>query len=204
MARLKNLYFYKALGYKFIDEISLENVSFFKDLDSMSLALKSCELCHLSKTRANVMLPIAKEAKVMVVYESPNEAQNASGKTLECKKALNFRELLEENLGITSGDISENFLLKCYGTCDNIALNMCSGYLFEEIDKISPKIILAMGELVSNILLGKGLSLNTARGSLFRYKKSLVMPLFSLDFIYKNPSKKDLFLQDIKRVKEFI
>ncbi|QKF65098.1 uracil-DNA glycosylase family protein [Campylobacter corcagiensis] len=202
MSSLKNLYFHKAMGYKFIDEISLKNSSFFMDLDSLNRCVKSCELCSLSKSRKTPLILSSKSADIMVIFKSPNETQNLKADIKACKNTLKFCNTLYEIF--KNYKISYSFLLKCYGNYDEISVSMCKDYLFEEIEKLSPKLILTMGELVSRVVLKSSVSFDSLKGSLFKYKYSLIMPLDSLDYILKNPSKKDEFIESIKRAKEFI
>lgn len=192
------------MGYKFIDEISLEKACFFKDLNSLCTHLKTCQLCSLSKSRKNPIIPNVKAAILMVIHESPNEHQDLTGDALACKKTLDFRDFLAANLELKNDEISQNFLIKCYGKFTQNSIDMCKDYLFEEIENVNPKVILAMGEMVTKVILKNNSDFKALKGSLFRYKNSLVMPLDSLEFISKNPSKEDEFIKSVKRIKEFI
>lgn len=190
------------MGYKFIDEISLKNISFFRDLDALNSSAKSCELCSLSKSRKSPLLLSSQSADIMVIFKSPNETQDLKTDIKACEKMAQFSKILDEIF--KNYEISYSFLLKCYGNYDDISISMCKDYLFEEIEKLSPKLIITMGELVTRVVLKSGVNFDSLKGSLFRYKNSLLMPLDSLDFISKNPSKKDEFIDSIKRAKEFI
>lgn len=190
------------MGYKFIDEISLKNISFFRDLDALNSSAKSCELCSLSKSRKSPLLLSSQSADIMVIFKSPNETQDLKTDIKACEKMAQFSNILDEIF--KNYEISYSFLLKCYGNYDDISISMCKDYLFEEIEKLSPKLIITMGELVTRVVLKSGVNFDSLKGSLFRYKNSLLMPLDSLDFISKNPSKKDEFIDSIKRAKEFI
>ncbi|NLY04032.1 MAG: uracil-DNA glycosylase [Campylobacter sp.] len=206
MSKISSLYFYKALGYKFIDEVTVKKIDNFRNLSLLCDALKSCELCSCSKTREHVLMPSMHASEILVVYESPTNDQNLTGNALASELALRFKDTLLEYTKLDKEQISESFLVKCYNPkgISEQNIKMCASYLFEEIDKVSPKLILAIGLRVSEAILKSDINLEVVHGSVFRYKSSLVMPLFSLNFLLKNPSKKEAFFADIKKIKELI
>ncbi|NLK66765.1 MAG: uracil-DNA glycosylase [Campylobacteraceae bacterium] len=206
MSRAYTLACYKAFGYKFIDENFLNKVCFFESLDELNECVKTCELCNLSKSRTKVLNLSQNSAKIMVVFDNPSKAQDESGDVFASKEVVEFRESLIKIAKLD--EVYFTFLVKCRapknGTLEDEYIEKCSPYLFEEIDKVKPKLILSMGEVVTKALLKTNLNLDVTHGSVFRYQNSLVMPLYDLKFVLTNPSKKEFLLEDIKKIKELV
>lgn len=203
---------YKAFGYKFIDEsvLNLAKKSEFKDFKELKQSLKTCELCNLSKQRINMVFSKNENAKIMIILKNPSLVQNKTGDLMSSNLVFEFKNELIKALNLQESDLYFTFMVKCH-TNKNIkpfdeSFKRCKPYLFDEIEKLKPKLILAMGkECLSAIFEGFEISsLETLHGYVLKYKKSLVVPMFDLDFIRLNPAKKELFLDDIKKIKELL
>ena len=204
MSKTYALACYKAFGYKYIDENALNSVCFFQSLDELEKNIKICELCNLSKTRINSINLGNINSKIMVVFDSPNDAQNKSGELFTSKAVCKFKDILLENTYLKEDEIYFTFLVKCKTSHIDDHIEKCSPYLLEEISKVKPKIILAMGENVMKPLLKSEVSLEMAHGSVFAYQNSLIMPLFTMEFVQTNPSKKELLIEDIRKLKDIL
>lgn len=202
MNRLYELYKYKALGYKFIDENS------FKESFSAIRFLKNCELCELSKGRNFCFGGGLKKAKVMAIFFSPSSIQDETKSISSQSSFREFKDILIKYLDLNEDEIFTTFLVRCFSKSlevENSHIKSCKPYLFEEIKGVAPKLILAVGEPCFRALARDELaSIEIMHGSTFRLNGSYVVPVFDPDFIKKNPSKKELFLSDIKNLKELL
>lgn len=209
---IQRLRYYKAFGYRYIDDdfVNFNHINNFESLEKLQSSLKKCELCSFSKSRKNVVFSHLNSAKLMVILENPDFKEDESGEVYSGEIARKLRELLLQYSGLSENEIYISFLVKCK-TPKNSALSeesvlKCSPYIFEEIDKIKPKLILTMGELCSKIVLqfSNLANLEICHGSVFRMYNSFLMPVFDLEYTMKNPSKKESLITDIKKIKELI
>jgi len=204
---LKTLRFYKAIGYKFVDPnfLKIADLGEFKDLNSLHKTIKSCQLCELSKVRKNAVFDKKTAARIMVILKNPTIADDEKGEPMSGNLGLELKHLLHETIGVISDEIYVSYLLKCK-TGANSAIKSdnllkCTPFLFEEISKISPKLILTFGEIASRALIPNLPPLEISHGSIFRSNRSLIIPLFSMNFVSKNPSKREILLDDLKKIK---
>ncbi|PSM51735.1 uracil-DNA glycosylase, family 4 [Campylobacter blaseri] len=209
---IQRLQYYKAFGYKYIDDnfINYKHDNNFENIEKLQNALKCCELCAFSKNRKNSIFSNNTSAKLMVILENPTFKEDESGKLYSGEVSIKLRELLLEYSGLKEDEIYTSFLIKCK-TPKNVTITeesvmKCSPYLFEEIDKIKPKVILTMGELCSKIVLQDSdlPSLDISHGSVFKLNNSFLIPVFDMDYIAKNPSKKDELIKDLEKIRELI
>uniref|UniRef100_UPI0023B9A425 uracil-DNA glycosylase family protein n=1 Tax=Campylobacter concisus TaxID=199 RepID=UPI0023B9A425 len=87
------------------------------------------------------------------------------------------------------------------------SFELCRPYLLEEIRLIKPKIIITLGEeafmhLYPNLLSKGGFS--SIRGSILKDDDRFIMPTFSPEWISKNPSFEENFIDDLKKIKGVI
>lgn len=208
MSRAYTLACFKAFGYKFIDESMLSQTLYFRNLNELKDELKICELCNLSKTRNNILNLGSFNAKIMVIFDNPKEIQEKNEDIFALDSVKEFKDTLVQYTGVSLNDLYFTFLVKCRvpknSSLEDEHIKKCSPYLFEEIEKVKPRVILTMGECVSKAVLREELSLDIAHGSVFRYQNSFIIPMYDLSFVLTNPSKKEFLLEDIRRIKELL
>lgn len=121
----------------------------------------SCYSCALCKTAANicVMGRGKTHAKIMLVGEAPGEAEAKTGKPF-MGRAGKFLDLILQDLGMTDMVYITN-TVKCRPP-DNRKpkpweVDACNQYLEREIAIIRPAVIVALGRIAGEALLGKDL-----------------------------------------------
>lgn len=203
---LKTLHFYKAIGYKFIDDscLNIPNLDDYSDISQIQKAIKNCQLCNFAKTRKNAVCDDKTHAKIMLIFKSPSISDDENGKPLSGKLGSWLKEILVNECKFNLNEVYFSYVIKCINgqnkeiSKDNLL--KCTPYLFDEIEKINPKIIITFGEVATHAIINSLPPLEISHGSIFRRNNAFVVPIFSLNFISKNPSKKDIFLQDFKKI----
>ncbi len=208
---LKKLFFLKQIGYKFIDKnfLSLSNYHDYNNIDELNREVKKCSLCSLRNSSKGVTAGIGNEnSKIMfILFSKKNDSyENNSKKFLE--------NAIKNSLNLDIKEIYISSLLRCeISQSDdkspilNRSIELCRPYLFEEIRLIKPKIIVTLGEkafmhLYPNLLLKGGFS--SIRGSILKNEDSLILPTFSPEWISKNPSFENIFIDDLRKIKGVI
>ena len=218
-SQLRRLLYYKAFGYRYVGaEILSGSERFFKALDSLKSATAECNLCELAKTRAgsgeqnfknfktiknfkNSKTPA--NVKLMIVALAPG-ANEGFGGGLEAEVAAALDQIC------TPEQIYFSFLIKCAvpqnRRISSEIILKCAPYLTDEIKILKPKVALCLGALCCKIVLRNGdlASMDALHGSVFNEGGISFVPSFDPAFIAQNPSKAELFKEDLQKIKELM
>jgi len=206
-SQLRRLLYYKAFGYRYVSaEILSGGARFFKALDTLKSATSECNLCELAKTRTssseqnfkNFKTPAS--VKLMIVALAPGVSEGfGGGLEAEIEAALDQICAPEE--------IYFSFLIRCAVPQNRrISSEMilkCAPYLTDEIKILKPKVVLCLGELCCKIVLRNGdlAGMDVLHGSVFNEGGISFVPSFDPAFIAQNPSKAELFKEDLQKIK---
>lgn len=215
-SQLRRLLYYKAFGYRYVSaEILSGGERFFKALDALKSATAECNLCELAKTRTgsgeqnfknfktikNSKTPAG--VKLMIVALEPN-AGWGSGGGLEAEVAAALDQICAPE------QIYFSFLIKCAvpqnRRISSEIILKCAPYLTDEIKILKPKVVLCLGELCCKIVLRNGdlAGMDVLHGSVFNEGGISFVPSFDPAFIAQNPSKAELFKEDLQKIKELL
>ena len=215
-SQLRRLLYYKAFGYRYVSaEILSGGARFFKALDALKSATAECNLCELAKTRTkggeqnfknfktikNSKTPAG--IKLMIVALAPSSNEGFGG-GLEAEVAAALDQICAPE------EIYFSFLIRCAvpqnrRVSSEIILK-CAPYLTDEIKILKPKVVLCLGELCCKIVLRNGdlAGIDALHGSVFNEGGISFVPSFDPAFIAQNPSKAELFKEDLQRIKELL
>jgi uracil-DNA glycosylase family protein len=114
---------------------------------------------------------------------------------------------LNELAGLKKDEIYVTSLLKCKPAAKTPtnAYELCEPYFSAEARLVAPKLIVALGEEVFYKMIKQSAqSFETIRGNIMKFKHSALLATYSPAVIAKNPSKKELFFNDLKKIKEYL
>ena len=209
-SQLRRLLYYKAFGYRYVGaEILSGGARFFKALDALKSATAECNLCELAKTRTssseqnfktikNFKAPAS--VKLMIVALAPGVSEGFDG-GLEAEVAATLDQICAPE------EIYFSFLIRCAVPQNRrISLEIilkCAPYLTDEIKILKPKVVLCLGELCCKIVLRNGdlAGMDALHGSVFNEGGISFVPSFDPAFIAQNPSKAELFKDDLQKIK---
>ena len=215
-SQLRRLLYYKAFGYRYVGaEILSGGARFFKALDALRSATAECNLCELAKTRTssseqnfknfktikNFKTPAS--VKLMIVALAPSSSDGFSS-SLEAEVAAALDQICAPE------EIYFSFLIRCAVPQNRrISSEMilkCAPYLTDEIKILKPKVVLCLGELCCKIVLRNGdlAGMDVLHGSVFNEGGISFVPSFDPAFIAQNPSKAELFKEDLQKIKELL
>ncbi len=212
-SQLRRLLYYKAFGYRYVGaEILSGGARFFKALDALKSATAECNLCELAKTRTssseqnfknfktikNFKAPAS--VKLMIVTLAPSSSEGFGG-GLEAEVAAALDQICAPE------EIYFSFLIRCavpQNRCISSEIILkCAPYLTDEIKILKPKVVLCLGELCCKIVLRNGdlAGMDALHGSVFNEGGISFVPSFDPAFIAQNPSKAELFEEDLQKIK---
>lgn len=212
------LNFYKALGYRELPRVFLDSllrntsnkIEFSENRKRQSLAninekISFCTRCSLSKGRTNVVCGEGSiNAKLMFIGGAPGVEEDKEGKPFIGQAGQLLTNLIEK-MGFKRQLVYITYAVKCYpvGNRDPFEeeVSLCFDYLKEEIETLSPEVIITLGKVATYVLMGmqgiiKDTDISKIRGKVFFYRNIPVIPTFHPDHLLKNRKDKWLTWED--------
>lgn len=171
-----------------------------------------CTRCQLCKTRTNVVFGVGNmRAKIMLIGEAPGANEDAQGEPFVGKGGMLLNAMLKA-IGLQRSEVYIANVIKCRPPDNRDPLPQevaaCTPYLQQQIALIKPKVMIAVGRIAAQSLLGTTESMARLRGKIYRYGKGAVQtPLFVIyhpAYLLRSPSEKSKAYDDMLRIKEFV
>lgn len=178
----------------------------FEDLEQLKGFVKKCERCRLCKTRKNVVFGEGNpNATLMFIGEASNSEEDELGKLFIGKTGDLFKNALDI-VDIKKEEIYLTNVVKCKSLYNKHPLSneiyTCLNFLRNEVIIVKPKIIVLMGQVPLQSILGTEYKLSVCRGQWFEKKGILYMPTWNPSMLLTDEIKKIDFLSDLKLVSD--
>ena len=186
----------------------------FAALRERALACVKCP--HLAASRKNVAFGVGSiDAQIMFVGEAPGADEDEQGEPFVGKAGQLLTKIIQA-MGLQRADVYIGNILKCRpdtpgqtaGNRKPSAEEMatCIPYLHEQIDLIRPRVIVALGAVAVEGLLGKSLGITKLRGTWKTYRGIPLMPTYHPAYLLRNQalSEKRRVWEDMLAVMEKI
>lgn len=160
------LTYLQGLGY---GDIYLRSSPAEETLDKLAAQAASCRGCRLCEKRRNVVFGSGHAAAdLMLIGEGPGAEEDKQGLPFVGPAGGLLNKIIEA-MGLQRDDIYIANTVKCRppGNRDPQAdeVAACRHFLDQQIDLIQPKVIVALGRVAGQLLLGTDLSLGRMRGT---------------------------------------
>lgn len=209
---LKSLYRYRALGFSYIDPVSVNSdpQPFSMDLPENIAALHAqmaqCHLCDLSKVRQRVMCGTGNsQARVMFIDAFPSMGEDETGQSFSGNSGASLQKMIENVLGLNINEVYLTHVLKCRPSHNHklldSELSSCKPYLLKQIELINPKVIVTLGELAYSSLVKDATAFENIRGEKIAYEKRILVPIYHPSHLLRNPSLKKCTMGDLINIK---
>jgi len=83
-------------------------------------------------------------------------------------------------------------------------VDTCEPFLFQQIDIIKPKVIVALGKFAAQALLRTLDPISRLRGRVYDYRGAKLIPTFHPAYLLRNPSSKREVWEDMKLVRKLL
>ena len=144
------------------------------------------------------------DADLMFVGEAPGADEDIQGIPFVGRAGQLLTDIIEKGLKIPRSDVYIANVIKCRPPQnrnpepDEVAT--CEPFLFQQIDIIKPKVIVALGKFGAQTLLRTLEPISKLRGRVFEYRGSKLIPTFHPAYLLRNPSSKREVWEDMKLV----
>jgi DNA polymerase len=170
-----------------------------------------CTDCGLCQTRTNAVPGGGSpDAKILFVGEAPGEDEDEQGVPFIGKAGNLLNEGLR-NAGIGRDEIYITNALKCHPPGNrnpsDEETQACSKYLKEQIAVLKPELIVVLGKVAAEFLLGREVKITKENGKIdFLDDGTVVLMVLHPAYVLRNqaPEIKESFFNALKQAKELI
>ncbi len=167
----------------------------------------SCTDCELCRTRTQVVFGAGNpEADLMLVGEAPGEQEDIKGEPFVGRSGMLLTEMLGNAGLLRERDFYITNIVKCRppGNRDPLEpeVMQCIEYLRRQVLIIKPKVILCVGRVSAERLIGKDYKVTRDHGRFYEKGQYLFMGTFHPAAILRNPNNRPLVEQDLNILTE--
>jgi len=178
------------------------NISHWDDLKQQ---VSSCQLCPLAQTRIQAVFGVGNErAKLMIIGEAPGFYEDQQGEPFVGRAGQLLNQMLRA-IGLNREEVFIANVLKCRPPENRDPLpqeiRTCTQYLTQQIQYIKPTLIVAVGRIAGQYLLGTSLSMRELRKQPHDYQGIPLMITYHPAYLLRSPKDKMAAYQDLLKVK---
>jgi DNA polymerase len=190
-------------------------LTFSKNASEALAAIKAdigadCSRCKLHTLgRKQIVFGVGNpNADLMFVGEAPGADEDEQGIPFIGRAGQLLTDIIEKGLQIPRADVYIANIIKCRPPQnrnpepDEVA--SCEPFLFQQVDVIKPKVIVALGKYAAQTLLRTDTPISKIRGKQFDYRGAILIPTFHPAYLLRNPSSKREVWEDMKLVRSLL
>lgn len=177
----------------------------FQSLEELATHVSSCANCELCQERTHTVPGEgnANSPDILFIGEGPGADEDAQGRPF-VGKAGKLLEKMIHAMGYQRDEVYITNVVKCFPPNGRKPIreemDRCLPYLQQQIRMIQPKIIVGLGGVAMEGLLGKPVGFTRMRGIWQDYSGIKLMPTFHPSYLLRDPSKKKDAWADLKLV----
>ena len=176
----------------------------YEKMQELQEAIKDCNKCKLCTGRKNIVFGVGNEnAKIMFIGEGPGADEDAQGEPFVGKAGQLMNNAFDA-IGLKREDVYIANIVKCRppNNRDPEAdeVSACINYLRNQVMIIKPKIIVLLGRIALQNILGPEYKITASRGKWIEKKGILYMPTWHPAALLRDETKKIDFFNDLKEV----
>ena len=176
----------------------------YEKMEELEDAIRNCSRCKLCKNRTNIVFGIGNEnANIMFIGEGPGVDEDKQGIPFVGKAGQLMNKAFDA-LGINREDVYIANIVKCRPPNNRDPepdeIQGCMNYLRNQVIIVKPKIIVILGRIALQNILGKEYKITASRGIWVEKKGILYMPTWHPAALLRDETKKIDFINDLKEV----
>lgn len=208
------LEFYGALGFEMLP-LEIPSGGRPRPVKDRALALKElreaigdCQRCALAGGRKNIVFGQGNpEAELMFIGEAPGREEDIQGLPFVGDAGKLLTRLIER-MGFRREEVYIGNIIKCRPPLNRDPqeeeINACMPFIKEQIRIISPRVIMSLGRVSAQTLIGLKTPISKLRGRFYELEDTPLMPTFHPAYLLRNPKDKVLVWADAKKVLELL
>jgi len=168
-----------------------------------------CTRCKLHTLgRSQIVFGVGNpQADLMFVGEAPGADEDIQGVPFVGRAGQLLTKIIEA-IGLKREEVYIANVIKCRPPQNRNPepdeVEKCEPFLFQQIDIIKPKVIVALGKFGAQTLLRTLDPISRLRGRVFEYRGAKLIPTFHPAYLLRNPSSKREVWEDMKLVRKLL
>jgi uracil-DNA glycosylase family 4 len=178
-------------------------------LDMVRSDLGDCTRCKLHTLgRRQIVFGVGNPAAdLMFVGEAPGADEDIQGIPFVGRAGQLLTKIIEA-IDLRREDVYIANVIKCRPpenrNPDPDEVETCEPFLFQQIDAIKPKVIVALGTFAAKALLKTQDSISRLRGRVYDYRGAKLIPTFHPAFLLRSPDRKRDVWEDMKKARAIL
>ena len=146
-------------------------------------------------------------ASLMFIGEAPGAGEDIQGEPFVGRAGQLLTRIVEA-IGLTREDVYIANVIKCRPpqnrNPEQDEVETCERFLFQQVDAIKPKVIVALGTFAARALLRTLDPISRLRGRVYEYRGAKLVPTFHPAYLLRSPASKREVWEDMKLVKRLL
>jgi uracil-DNA glycosylase len=169
----------------------------------------NCSRCKLHTLgRKQVVFGVGNpDADLMFVGEAPGGDEDIQGIPFVGRAGQLLTKMINA-IQIERDDVYIANVIKCRPPQNRNPepdeVERCEPFLFQQIDAIKPKVIVALGSFAAKTLLRSQESISRLRGRVYEFRGTKVIPTFHPSFLLRSPDRKRDAWEDLKKARAIL
>jgi DNA polymerase len=187
--------------------------SFFANSAEALVAVRTeigdCTRCKLhTQGRRQIVFGVGNpDADLMFVGEAPGADEDIQGIPFVGRAGQLLTKIIEA-INLKRDDVYIANVIKCRPprnrNPEQDEVETCEPFLFQQVDIIKPKVIVALGTFAARALLRTLDPISRLRGRVYDYRGAKLIPTFHPAYLLRNPSSKREVWEDMKLVRRLL
>jgi len=176
-------------------------------LEAIREEIGDCRRCKLYKGRNSIVYGEGDpKAAIVFVGEGPGFEEDQQGRPFVGAAGQLLTDIIEKGMKIKRAEVYICNIVKCRPPNNRNPepdeVEACIGFVKKQIQAIKPKVIVTLGNVPTQNLLGTKQGITKMRGVWQEYEGIPVMPTFHPSYLLRSPGEKKWVWIDIKKVME--
>ncbi|MBI2343766.1 MAG: uracil-DNA glycosylase [Deltaproteobacteria bacterium] len=167
--------------------------------------LGACQRCPLCQGRTQIVFGVGNpQAALMFVGEGPGADEDLQGEPF-VGRAGQLLDKIIQAMGLQRSEVYIGNIVKCRPPGNRAPLpneaETCLPFLMRQIAAIQPKVIVTLGSIATQYLLGDAsIKITRVRGMVRTWHGTALMPTYHPAFLLRNPAMKRAVWEDMQKV----
>ncbi len=196
----------KKIGHEENGPLMDSNFLKSKSLDELYGEIHDCKMCPLGTSRIKFVFGDGNpNADIMLIGEAPGAEEDKAGIPFVGRAGKLLNDILKA-INLSREEIYIANILKCRPPKNRDPKpeerELCMPYLIKQIELIKPKMILCLGRIAANTLLGTNDSLTKLREKVHEFHGITMMATFHPAALLRNPNWKRPVWEDVQKFRK--
>lgn len=173
-------------------------------LERIRSDIGDCTRCKLCRARRNIVFGDGNaKADLVFVGEGPGHDEDVQGLPFVGRAGKLLTQMIEA-MGLERQDVYICNVVKCRPpenrTPEKDEIATCSPFLLRQIETIRPRVVVCLGSIAAQTLLGTNRSISHYRGEWLDFRGAKLMATYHPAYLLRNPNAKGDVWKDLQKV----